>query len=70
MRQKTAITKLLQSVAEVYYKVCQVLQGVTEVYYEVRQLLQSESGNTKCDRQLLEKCVRFYTLWELLQSET
>ena len=35
MRQKTVITKLLQS--------------VTEVYYKVRQVLQSASGITKCD---------------------
>ena len=28
MRQKTVIKKLLQSVTEVYYKVCQVLQSV------------------------------------------
>ena len=32
MRQKTVITKLLQNVSEVYYKMRQVLQGVTEVY--------------------------------------
>ena len=33
--KQTAITKLLQS--------------VTEVYYKVRQVLQSPSGITKCD---------------------
>ena len=32
MRQKTAITKLLKDVIEVYYKVRQVLQNVREVY--------------------------------------
>ena len=49
MRQKTVITKLLQSVTEVYYKVRQVLQSGTEVYYKVRQVLQSASDITKCD---------------------
>ena len=48
MRQKTIITKLLQSVTEVCSKVCQVLQtpsGITKRvnYYKVRQLLQSET---------------------------
>ena len=47
MRQKTVITKLLQRVTEVYYKVHQVLQSVTEVYYRVRQVLHSASGTTK-----------------------
>ena len=47
MRQKTVITKLLQRVTEVYYKVHQVLQSVTEVYYKVRQVLHSASGTTK-----------------------
>ena len=42
MRQKTTITKLLQSVTKVYYKVCQVLQsasGITKCdsYYKVRR---------------------------------
>ena len=56
MRQKIVITKLLQSVTQVYYKVCQVLQSVTDCYYKVcqvlqsvRLLLQSASGITKCD---------------------
>ena len=56
MRQKIVITKLLQSVTQVYYKVCQVLQSVTDYYYKVcqvlqsvRLLLQSASGITKCD---------------------
>ena len=39
MRQKTVITKLLQSVTEVYYKDRQVLQSETEVYYKVGQVL-------------------------------
>ena len=55
MRQKTVITKLLQSVTEVYYKVRrQVLQsasGITKCY---RLLLQSASGTIKCDRLLLQ----------------
>ena len=50
MRQKTFITKLLQCVAEVFYKVRQVLQSVTEVYYKVHQVLQRASGITKCVR--------------------
>ena len=54
MRQKEVVTKLLQSVTEVYYKVRQVLQSVTEVYHKVRQVLQSASGVTKCDRLLLQ----------------
>ena len=41
MRQKTVITKLLQSVTEVYYKVRQVLQSVTDCYYKVHLVLQS-----------------------------
>ena len=32
MRHKTVITKLLQSVKEVYYKVRRVLQSVTDCY--------------------------------------
>ena len=40
MRQKTVITKLLQSVTEVYYKVRQVLQSVTGCYYKVHLVLQ------------------------------
>ena len=49
MRQKTVITKLLQSVTEVYYKVRQVLQSVTYCYYRVRQVLQSATVITKLD---------------------
>ena len=62
MRQKTIITKLLQN--------------LTEVYYKVRQVLQSGSGITKCDRLLLQsasgitKCARYYKVWQLLQSVT
>ena len=41
MRQKTVITKLLQSVTEVYCKVRKVSQSVTGCYYKVRQVLQS-----------------------------
>ena len=39
MRQKTVITKLLQSVTEVYYKVRQVLQSATDCYYKVIRLI-------------------------------
>ena len=76
MRQKTVIKNLLQSMAEVYYKVCQVLQSVKEVYYKVRQILKSvidcfyisPSGITKCDRLLLQsasgitKCGSYYKM--------
>ena len=44
MRQKTVITKLLQSVTEVYYKVRQVLQNVTDCYCKVRKVLQGVTG--------------------------
>ena len=42
MRQKTVITKLLQNVTEVYYKVCQVLQNASAItkcdsFYKVRR---------------------------------
>ena len=47
MRQKTVITKLLQSVTEVYYKVRQVLQSVTDCYYKVCQVLQSATVISK-----------------------
>ena len=57
MRQKTVITKLLQSVTEVYYKVRQVLQSVTDCYYKVHQVLQSV---TDC----------YYKVRPLLQSKT
>ena len=63
MRQKKVITKLLQSVTEVYYKVRQVfkvhqvLQSVTDCCYKVRQVLQSVTG-----------C--YYKVRQVLQSET
>ena len=44
MRQKTVITKLLQSVTEVYNKICQVLQSVTDCYYKLRQVLEIVIG--------------------------
>ena len=47
MRQKTVITKLLQRVTEVYYKVRQVSQKMTDHYYKVRQVLQSATVITK-----------------------
>ena len=63
MRQKTIIIKLLQSVAEVYYKVHRVLQstsGITKcdrLYYKMRQVLQSV---TDC----------YYKVRQVLQSAT
>ena len=66
MRQKTLITKLLQSVAEVYYKVRQVLRNASGITKCDRLLLQSASGITKCDRLLLQsalgitKCNSYY----------
>ena len=54
MRQKTVITKLLQSVTEVYYKLRQVLQSASGITKCDRLLLQSASGITKCDRLLLQ----------------
>ena len=44
MRQKIVNTKLLQSVTEIYYKICQVLQSVTDCYYKFRQVLQIVIG--------------------------
>ena len=56
MRQKTIITKLLQSVTEVYYKVCQTVITKCVRYYKVwqavitmRQVLQSATVITKWD---------------------
>ena len=66
MRQKTVITKLLQT--EVYYKVRQVLQSASCITKCDRLLLQSASGITKCDRLLLQsvsgitKCDSYYTV--------
>ena len=53
MREKTIITKLLQSVAEVYYKVRQVLQSVSGIAKCDRLFLPSASGITKCGRLVL-----------------
>ena len=47
MIEKTVITKLLQSVTEVCYKMRQVLQSVTHCCYKVRQVLQSATVITK-----------------------
>ena len=66
MRQKTVITKLLQSVTEVYYKVRQVLQSESGMAKYDRLLLQCASGITKSDRLLLQsasgitKCDNYY----------
>ena len=56
MRQKTVITKLLQSVAEVYYKVHQVLQSAYGIAKCGRLLLQSALGITKCDSYYKLRC--------------
>ena len=46
MRQKTIITKLLQSVTEVYYKVRQVLQSATVITkWDVTKILVIETLN-------------------------
>ena len=47
MRQKAFITKLSQSVTEVYYKVRQVLQNTSSITKCDRKLLQSASGTVK-----------------------
>ena len=54
IRQKTVITKLLQSVIEVYYKARQVLQSVIDCYYKVRQDLQSVTDCCYRVRQVLQ----------------
>ena len=64
MRQKTIITKLLQSVTEVYYKVRQVLQSVTDCYYKVRQVLQSVTGCYYKVRQVLQSAT-VITKWDV-----
>ena len=67
-RDKTVISKLLQSVTEVYYKVGQVLQSGSGITKCDRMLLQSASGITKCDRMLLQsvsgitKCDSYYKM--------
>ena len=60
VRQKNFITKgdrlLLQSAS-----------GITKCD---KRLLQSESGITKSVTNFFTKCVRYYKVWQLLQSET
>ena len=56
MRQKTVITKLLQSVTEAYYKVRQVLQSASGITKCDRMLLQSASGITKWDSYYKVRC--------------
>ena len=47
MRQKTVITKLLQSVTEVYYKVRQVLQSATVITkWDVTMYIKYVGGGT------------------------
>ena len=54
MRRKTVITKLLQRVTEVYYKVRQVLQNASSITNCNRLLLQTVSDITNCDKLLLQ----------------
>ena len=71
MRQKTIITKLLQSVTEVYYKVRQVLQSVADCYYQVRQVLQSVTDCHYKVRQVLQSLTGCYhKVCQVLQSAT
>ena len=49
MRKKIVITKLLQSLTEVYYEMCQVLQSASVIKKHDSLLLQAVSGVTKCD---------------------
>ena len=63
MRQKTIITKLLQSVTEDYYNVRQVLQSMTECYYKVHQVLQSVTGCYYKVRQVLQSAT--VTKWDV-----
>ena len=39
------------------------MQSVTDCYYKVRQVLQSATD-------FITKCVKYYKVWQLLQSET
>ena len=63
MRQKTVITKLLESVTEVYYKVRQVLQSASDITKCDRLLLQSTSGTKS-----VTGCC--YKVRQVLQSAT
>ena len=67
MRQKTIITKLLQSVTEVYYKVRQVLQSVTDCYYKVCQVLQSVTDCYYKVRQVLQSAT-VITKWDVTMA--
>ena len=53
---------LLQNVTGCYYKVRQVIQSLTDCYYKVPQILQSVTD-------FITKCVRYYKVCQLLQSE-
>ena len=46
-----------------YYKVCHILQTVIDSYCKVRQVLQSVT-------EFITKCVRYYKVRQLLQTET
>ena len=69
MRQKTVIKNLLQSVTEVYYKVCQILESVTEVFYKVHQVLQSVSGINSCDRLLSQSASGTTERWQTVNTK-
>ena len=66
-QRKQFITKLLQSVTKVYYKVSQVLQRTSGITKCDRLLIKNASGITKYDRLLLQnapavitKCDSYY----------
>ena len=40
-----------------------LLESMTDCYYKVRQVLQSVAD-------IITKCVKYYKMWQLLQSET
>ena len=44
-------------------KVCHVLHSVTDCFYKVRQVLQGVTN-------FITKCIRYYKVWQLLQSDT
>ena len=67
MRQKTVIAKLLQSVAEVYYKVRQVWQSVADCCYKVRQVWQSVAGCYYKVRQVLQSAT-LITKWDVTRQ--
>ena len=67
MGHKTVITKLLQSVTDVYYKMPQVLQSVTGCYYKVRLVLQSVTSYYYKVRQVLQSAI-VITKWDVTKD--